>query len=99
MTFAFIIMGPFDDELDQAAIHDGSARLIGVANLQQACQAARRLQQAGIGCIELCGAFGPEGAQAVIEATQNQIPVGYVTHLPQQDALYASKFGTATIKK
>ncbi|NJP40211.1 hypothetical protein HCH52_04010 [Oscillospiraceae bacterium HV4-5-C5C] len=93
MTFAYIIMGPFKPEQDQAAIHEGSARLIGVANLEQACQAARQLRQDGIDCIELCGAFGPDGARAVIEATQNQIPVGYVTHLPQQTALYARTFG------
>ena len=44
-------------------------------------------------CIELCGAFGEEGARRVIEATGGKVPVGYVTHLPQQDALYAAVFG------
>ena len=30
---------------------------------------------------------------AFIEATGGKVPVGYVTHLPQQDALYAAVFG------
>ena len=54
--------------------------------------AAKRLCASGVGCIELCGAFGPAGARAVIEATGNRIPVGYVTHLPEQDDLYARAF-------
>ena len=32
-------------------------------------------------------------ARRVIEATGGKVPVGYVTHLPQQDALYAAVFG------
>ena len=34
-----------------------------------------------------------KGPKAVIEATGGQVPVGYVTHLPQQDALYRQVFG------
>ena len=33
------------------------------------------------------------GARAVIDATGGAIPVGYVTHLPEQDSLYAEVFG------
>ena len=51
------------------------------------------LADSGIGCIELCGAFGESGAKAIIEATENKIPVGYVTHLPEQNDIYASVFG------
>lgn len=93
MTFAFLIMGSFDARSDRASIHGGDARIVGVADLEQACAAARRLCEAGVGCIELCGAFGEEGARRVIEATGGRVPVGYVTHLPQQDALYAEVFG------
>lgn len=93
MTFAFIIMGDFDPRQDRAAIHGGSARMVGVADLEQACEAARELCAAGVECVELCGAFGEEGARRVIEATGGRVPVGYVTHLPQQDALYAAVFG------
>ena len=47
MTFAFIIMGDFDPRQDRAAIHGGSARMVGVADLEQACEAARALCAAG----------------------------------------------------
>ena len=60
----------------------------GVSTLEDACAAARELLEQGVGCIELCGAFGPDGARRIIEATGNRIPVGYVTHLPEQEAVY-----------
>ena len=92
MTFAFLIMGDYDTARDRAAIHGGAARIIGVASLDEACAAARELCDSEIGCIELCGAFGEEGAKRVIDATGNRVPVGYVTHLPQQDELYRAAF-------
>lgn len=92
MRFAFILMGAFDAERDRAAIGGGAAEIAGVSNLEEACAAAKRLCASGVGCIELCGAFGSAGARAVIEATGNRIPVGYVTHLPEQDDLYARAF-------
>ena len=88
MRFAFLIMGKFDSREDQAVIHNGTARIIGVSDLEDAARTAKRLEEEGIDCIELCGAFREEGARAVIEATGNRIPVGYVTHLPEQDDIY-----------
>ena len=92
MKFAFLIMGDFHYADDRASIRDGAAQIVGVANLEEAAAAARALRAEGAGCIELCGAFGPEGARAVAEATGNRIPVGYITHLPEQDALYRAVF-------
>lgn len=92
MKFAFIIMGSFDVEQDQAMIHGGLARIIGVANLDEACNIAEKLVAEGIDCIELCGAFGMDGTKKIIAATKNRIPVGYVTHLPEQDDLYVKAF-------
>ena len=93
MTFAFLILGDFSPEQDRtASIGGGSARMIGVPDLPAACAAARALAEEGIGCIELCGAFGPDGARQVIEATGGRIPVGYVTHFPEQDPLFRAAF-------
>lgn len=92
MKFAFIIMGPFDEQKDRAGIHDERAQIIGVSSLEEACAAAKELCAQGISCIELCGAFGPDGAKELINATENKIPVGYVTHLPEQDALFQKVF-------
>ncbi len=93
MKFAFIIWDNFDFPQDRAAIHSGSAQMVGVSSLEEACIAARELCDQGVECIELCGAFGEDGARRIISATHNRIPVGYVTHLPEQDALYTTVFG------
>ncbi|HJB16942.1 MAG TPA: hypothetical protein IAA05_13045 [Candidatus Blautia excrementipullorum] len=94
MKFAFLILGNnFDREKDQALIHNGTARIIGVPSVQEAALTARKLyEDDGVDCIELCGAFGPEGARKIIEATDNKIPVGYITHLPEQDEVYNAAF-------
>ena len=92
MKFAFLILGDFCPETDRAAIHGGAAQMRGVSTLEDACAAARELLEQGVGCIELCGAFGPDGARRIIEATGNRIPVGYVTHLPEQEAVYRADF-------
>ncbi|WP_157803108.1 DUF6506 family protein [Lacrimispora celerecrescens] len=44
------------------------------------------------GAVELYGAFGEEGAQKLIELTNNKIAIGYVTHKPEQDQLFAGFF-------
>lgn len=93
MKFAFIIMDEFDFEVDHASIHGGAAQIVGVSSVDEAACVARQLVGEGVGCIELCGAFGVGGARRVIEATGGAIPVGYVTHLPEQDDVYAAAFG------
>ena len=54
MKFAFLILGDFRATEDRAEIHHGSARMIGVSTLDEACQAARELYEEGVGCIVLC---------------------------------------------
>ncbi len=93
VKFAFLIMGSFDPGRDCASICAGEARMIGVPDIDAACEQAALLKAEGVGCIELCGAFGEQGARRVIEATGGSIPVGYVTHLPEQDALFRAAFG------
>lgn len=93
MKCAFLIMGPFNPQQDHGEIAGGLAQIIGVSSLEEACQTAAGLEQAGVECFELCGAFGPEGAKAVMDATGGRVPVGYVTHLREQDLLYHQVFG------
>lgn len=92
MKFAFLIMGNFNTETDRASIHNGTAQIIGVANILEATKVAGELFENGIDCIELCGAFGVDGTRKIIEATENKVPVGYITHLPEQDELYKAAF-------
>jgi len=94
MRFAFLILGPrFEPERDRAAILDGTAQIVGVPTVEQAARQAERLCRESVDCIELCGAFGEAGARAVIAATHNQVPVGFVTHLPEQEELFRKTFG------
>ncbi|MDE7254471.1 MAG: hypothetical protein K2O32_16230 [Acetatifactor sp.] len=92
MKFAYLIMGNFDDKSDKAEIHNGMAQIIGVASIEDAMKVARRLQSEGVGCIELCGAFGEDGARKIVEATENKLPIGYVTHLKEQNDVYNAAF-------
>lgn len=94
MKFAFIIMGDFDPRKDRAAFSDGTAQIIGVSDLKEACTVAKELSESGTDCIELCGAFNEDGAKKVIAATENKVPVGFVTHLPEQNPLFDAVFGS-----
>lgn len=93
MKFAFLIMVPSHTDCDRAKIHNGDMQILGVQGLDEAVSVAKMLQDEGVGCIELCGAFGEAGAKAIIEATGGNLPVGFVTHLPEQDGVYAAAFG------
>ena len=92
MKFAFLILGDFNNTTDNASIHNGAAHIIGVANIKEACAVADKLLKQGIDCIELCGAFGASGAKKIIEATNNKIPVGFITHLTEQEEIYKIAF-------
>ncbi len=85
-------MGDFNSGVDFAQIHEGGAQIVGVATLEEAKKAAMRLQTDGVDCIELCGAFGEKGAREIIKATKGTVPIGYVTHLPEQNELYTRVF-------
>ena len=92
MKFVYMIMGPFDSKPDRKAIGKNSnAEIIGVKNLEEAKEISKSLT--GIAdVIELCGAFGKEGAREIIDATNGKIPVGFVTHFDFQNDLFDELF-------
>lgn len=93
--FAFLLMGGhYDPEKHQACFETENqiSYIFTVRNFEEACQRVSLLQKDGVGAIELCGAFGPEKAQQLIEQTGNQIAIGYMTHNAEQDPLFASFF-------
>lgn len=94
MKFAYIIKGDFDMLEDQAFIKNGFAQILGVSTTQQACEVSKKLVLEGVTCIELCGGFSESDVREVIEATDNKTPIGFVTHLKEQDELYKSVFGS-----
>ena len=83
MRFAFIFINNGLDGIERTSVRDGDSVFVGVA----------RLESEGIGCIELCGAFGEDGARTVMEATGMRVPVGYIVHLPEMDGVYEKAFG------
>lgn len=93
MKFAFLIMGPYDPGRDDVFFQDGCTRMIGVPDIAAAEDVAAGLLADGYGAIELCGAFGEEGARRIIEATGHRIAVGFVTHFPEDDGLFLKAFG------
>ncbi len=92
MKFAFMIMDDFDREKDRAEIAAGMAQIIGVRNIEEACDEAKKLYADGVMCIEVCGAFKEADVRKLIDATENKIPIGYVVHLPEQDEIYKKVF-------
>lgn len=91
MFFAFIMMGPFG-KADRAIIKEENA-VIGVSSIDEAVKEAKELQRQGVKAIELCGAFGEEGARRSIEATDHKVAVGFVTHFPEDDDLFRKVWG------
>lgn len=63
----------------------GAMHVVGVSSHDAACAAAARAAAAGeVDFIELCGDFGPEGCEQVLEAIDHRVPVGYVTYFPDE---------------
>lgn len=56
----------------------GTLICVGVRDISEAPEAARRLVSEGVELIELCGGFGGAGLGAVVSAVGEQVPVGAV---------------------
>ncbi|MEF9840655.1 MAG: DUF6506 family protein [Lachnospiraceae bacterium] len=95
VKFAYILMGKnFSQKENIAHIVNtyNDATIIGVDNIKDACQVVLQLKSEGYECIELCGAFGEAGANAILAATDNEIAIGYSTHFSSQDKLFDQIF-------
>ena len=94
--FAFILMGSAYDPACHQARFETEAKVTHirtVRDMEEAGRLARQLADEGVGAIELCGAFGKEGAAKITQITGGKIAVGYVVHEPEQDPLFAAFFG------
>ena len=94
MRFAYLIMGKdYDPAVDRAAIGGGKAQIIGVPNLESACEVAKALMADGVDDIEVCGAFKKEGADALVAATEGGIAISYAVNHPDLGEHFARLFG------
>ena len=93
--FAFVLMGGhYTPEQHQAHFETEKqiTSIFTVNNYEQARQKLTELEQEGFGAVELCGAFGEEKAKELIALTHGKIAIGFVTHLLEQDELFARFF-------
>lgn len=93
--FAFLLMGEHYNPQEHITCFETQNQIsyiFTVRNFEEACEKLSFLENEGVGAIELCGAFGEKNAQRMIELTNNKIAIGYVTHKPEQDSLFASFF-------
>ncbi|NLN97354.1 MAG: hypothetical protein GX127_03020 [Eubacteriaceae bacterium] len=90
----FIFMGPYDPKVHHATFDTKvfTGNICTACNLEEAKEVACRMMADGVGMIELCGAFGAEGAQEIIKATEGKVAVGYVVHDREQDPLFEEFF-------
>lgn len=94
--YAFLLMGEGFNPAVHTAVFETSdmeSAIYTVRNLQEAISRAKACAQSGVGAIELCGAFGEEGAQKITEVTGGAVAVGYVVHSPAQATLFSAFFG------
>ena len=78
MNYGFIFVGEaYEKQLDTTTF---KMSVVGVANVEDAMGVARKMVADGVHLIELCGDFGAVWAGKVIEAIDNQVPVGFVTY-------------------
>lgn len=93
--FAFILMGNHYRPEEHKACFETEKQIsyiFTVRNFEEACHLLSLLEREGIGAIELCGAFGEENTQKLIELTHHKIAIGYVTHSTEQDDLFINFF-------
>ena len=81
-AFIYLGLGGEDPSTDRAVIENGglATTVVAVPDPAMVGEVAKELVDAGAQSIELCGAFGPSGVAAALEATGGRVPVGGVTY-------------------
>ncbi|GAI80751.1 unnamed protein product [marine sediment metagenome] len=85
LKFLYMFMNPNLDSTKHRAVIDASpttkAFIIGVNSMEEGAKIAKQLiEQEGVELVELCAAFGYNGAQKVHDEVGDKVPVGLITH-------------------
>lgn len=89
MRFVYMILSSkYNSEVDFASIKDGKAAIVGVKDIDDAINTAKRLLDLGYDAFELCGGFKEEGAGKVAKALDYKVPIGYAIHHPDTEEAY-----------
>ncbi len=94
--YAFMLMGPgYNPELHNSHFETETRHtyIVTVRNFEEACLTVEKLVAMGVGALELCGAFNCELTQKLIDITEGEIAIGYVTHFPSEDEKFKNFFG------
>ena len=93
--FAFLLMGKhYDCEKHQAMFETegGITYIFTVNSFEMAYKKLLDLKEEGVGVVEVCGAFGEERAREMMALTDNQVGIGFVVHVKEQDELFEQFF-------
>lgn len=94
--YAFMLLGAQYNPAQHCAHFETQGMdtyIVTVSSFEQAYEAVKKLDNMGVGALEVCGAFGEERAKELITLTKGRMAIGFVTHLPEQDELFYSFFG------
>lgn len=80
--YGFILKGPgYKQDVHTSQIENPlfSSRVVCVSSVEEGCEAAQKMVDEGVQLIELCGGFGEDASERIINSIKGKVPVGYVT--------------------
>ncbi|MDR0841416.1 MAG: DUF6506 family protein [Christensenellaceae bacterium] len=89
IVWAFIYLSPgCNPKIHKATIASPGWEvcICGVDSIDDGCELAKTLVSSGCQLIEVCGGFGKDGAERLVAAIDDAVPVGYVDYFPDGPA-------------
>ena len=90
--YGFIIKAPgysYGEQQSELNSSKFSSTIVTVGSIEEAIQAAHDFVEAGVQLIELCGGFGKEAAQEIVNSLDCEIPVGFVGYTDSENTKLA----------